>query len=323
MPVGRLHGEAEAVRDLRRPRSGTAPPTAAGTSSRSARRSGAARRRTRGTRCGRARPGRSRAARTDSPSRRCRRAGRSRRAAPDVGDEGERRSRPPATCGSRATSSKTSPSHGGNSVSPSTSSVDLGQHELVGERERGRVDLGAADHEHLRRVPGEVERLVERPGALGAVAVHFGLRVTTMLRRPGRGRKRSGSESHVRRPITTGWPGRELAEERHVLRAAARGRCRRDRSRRRARRRRRARPSHCDRRADRRVVRVADDLEVLEGVVEDRVGAAPQGERRDTGTGRGRAASRPARGGCRRCGSRRPSRSSRPARGRTAARACA
>ena len=50
----------------------------------------------------------------------------------------------------------------------------------------------------------ELERLVERAGALGALRVPVGFRVTTTFRRPGSGRKRSGSDSQVRRPITTG-----------------------------------------------------------------------------------------------------------------------
>ena len=56
------------------PTTGTAPRTAVGTSSRSTRPRRGARRRRKGRRCGRARPGRTPAARTDSPSRRYRHA---------------------------------------------------------------------------------------------------------------------------------------------------------------------------------------------------------------------------------------------------------
>ena len=84
--------------------------------------------------------------------------------------------------------------------------VDLGQQQLVGERQRRCVDLRAADHEDAVDAVEELERLVERPGALGSVGMPRAFRVTTMLRRPGSGRKRSGSESQVRRPITTACP---------------------------------------------------------------------------------------------------------------------
>ena len=79
--------------------------------------------------------------------------------------------------------------------------------------------------------------------------------------------------------------------------------------------------SHRDRRLDRRVRLVAGDLDVLEAVVEDRVGGSPvehepgQRERR-----RARAGCRPAPGGSGRGGSRRRSRRNRRRRGRTAAR---
>src|SRR5689334_25242517 len=46
--------------------------------------------------------------------------------------------------------------------------VDLGEQKLVGERQRLRVDLGAADHEGLRRVGRARQRGAQRFGALGA-----------------------------------------------------------------------------------------------------------------------------------------------------------
>ena len=47
--------------------------------------------------------------------------------------------------------------------------LDLGQEQLVRERQRLRVELGAADHRHPLRALEQTERVVERACALGAV----------------------------------------------------------------------------------------------------------------------------------------------------------
>ena len=54
--------------------------------------------------------------------------------------------------------------------------VDLRQHELVGERQRGRVDLAAADHEHARLVFEQPEGVLERAGAIRALRAPVGVR---------------------------------------------------------------------------------------------------------------------------------------------------
>ena len=86
--------------------------------------------------------------------------------------------------------------------------VDLGE-------QRARRRAGAPRRRSPRRrsrrprstSSSELERLLERAGTLRARRRSTpGLRVTTTLRRPGSGRKRSGSESHVFRPMTTACP---------------------------------------------------------------------------------------------------------------------
>ena len=193
-----------------------------------------------------------------------------------------------ATRSSRATSTNEPRSQSGKKVSPSKSaSISVSTSSSARGRAAAKM-LAAADDEDVLRLGEQLERLLERAGSLGSLRTPVGLRVTTTFRRPGSGRKRSGSDSQVRRPITTGWPIVTLAEMRQVLgqvprkpavatdHAAAR------------RPRRRGRPSHGDRRADRRMVLVPDDLEVLERVVEDRGGRR---RRRSVGYGNGSRAS--------------------------------
>ena len=81
--------------------------------------------------------------------------------------------------------------------------VDLGEHELVGERQRRGVDLGAADDEDTLDISRSASASSTDPARSAPDALQARLRVTTTLRRSGSGRKRSGSDSQVFRPITT------------------------------------------------------------------------------------------------------------------------
>ena len=172
----------------------------------------------RGTRCGRARPGRSPAARTDSPSRRCRRAACSRQGR--AGRSGRRRTaaRPPAR-GARARPPRRRRRRRREQRVAVDVRIDLGQQELVGERQRRRVDLGAADHEHLRRRRRRGRRASSSDPTRSAPSpYHFAFRVTTMLRRPGQRPEAVGdrvprSPAHYDRMAH-----RDLAEPCHVLR---------------------------------------------------------------------------------------------------------
>jgi hypothetical protein len=98
--------------------------------------------------------------------------------------------------------------------------LDLGQHQFVGDGMRQRIGLAAADDEdpgHVGR--GSQRRVERRPPPRHPAACQPGWRVSTMLRRPGSGRKRAGSESQVARPMMTGRPC-VVAEVRMVLRQA-------------------------------------------------------------------------------------------------------
>ena len=81
--------------------------------------------------------------------------------------------------------------------------VDLGEHELVRVWQRGCVDRGAADDQDAFDISKRVECLLHDPARSAPDAFHPPSRVTTTLRRSGSGRKRSGSDSQVFRPITT------------------------------------------------------------------------------------------------------------------------
>ena len=106
---------------------------------------------------------------------------------------------------SRDVSSKAWRSHDGKNVSPSTSrSISVSSNSSA----TGVLPRRPPLHRSRSPVacPEQLEGVVERACALCPSAAHVSLRVTTTLRRPGSGRKRSGSESQVRRPITTGCP---------------------------------------------------------------------------------------------------------------------
>ena len=108
------------------------------------------------------------------------------------------------TCSSRATSSNASAIPCGEEGVAVDVELDLGELELVGEREGGGVDLGATDHVDALLAREESEGVAEASRrARRRVRSSRVSRVTTTLRRPGSGRKRSGSESHVFRPMTT------------------------------------------------------------------------------------------------------------------------
>ena len=172
--------------------------------------------------------------------------------------------------------------------------VDVGDHQPVGVRQEGGVDRSAADHperlvlgEHLRhrrRPPRPVGRPVAGP--------------TSGRRWSGRaaGGTASGSDSQVRRPMTTVEPDGQRAEQRQVLRQVPGQR----------RRRRRSTPpracaqierlpgdlaarSHRHGCPDRRVGPVVAHREVLVGVVEQRRRRAPA-PASGTAAPRGRAA---------------------------------
>ena len=82
--------------------------------------------------------------------------------------------------------------------------VDLGELELVGERQRERVDLGAADHVDARRVGGARERRLERADPLRAFRAQARSRgVITRFVRPG---SAFPIDSKVFRPMTIGAP---------------------------------------------------------------------------------------------------------------------
>ena len=195
-------------------------------------------------------------------------------------------------------------------MSPSTSRSISVSTQLVGERQRRRVELRAADDEHALLAPRAAPARSSSDSARSAPsALQVGVARDDDVA-PARAAAGSapGSESQVLRPITTGWPSvtsRKCARSSgrcHGSRAVAAdhavardGGDERDRS-------------HRHRRLDRRVVLVVEHLEVLVRVVEDRRRPALDVQRR-VGVGRrARAASRPARRGCRRCGSRRRSR---------------
>ena len=216
--VGRLDREPEAVGDLRRPRAelllGGQPVLGRVQLDRGELR----RRRRTGTRCDRARPGRSPAARTDSPSRRCRRASGSwqRRA----GRSG--RTRTAARLPTREARARPPRRRRGRSAGRACRRRTPRRSRSAGARRRA----GAPPRRSRRRrsrtpptaSPARARASSSEPTRSAPSPYHFAFRVTTMLRRPGSGRKRSGIESHVRRPITTGWPSRDLAEPCHVLR---------------------------------------------------------------------------------------------------------
>ena len=171
--------------------------------------------------------------------------------------------------------------------------VELGDDEAVGDIDRAGEQLGPADDpDPVVGVGCPRARAPRRPSrrARRRRPSNRHLPVTTMFARPGSGRNRGGRDSHVRRPITTGAPPvvrlkcarssgtchgmpplradhaavRLGPDEADARRADVVGRRRRHPS--------SPRRSYGDGRADRRVVLVADHLEVLVPVVEDRVG---------------------------------------------------
>ena len=75
---------------------------------------------------------------------------------------------------------------------------------------------------HASPPPPRASASSSEPARSAPSARQSGSRVTTMFRRPGSGRNRSGSESHVFRPMTTAWPGRERPEAGEVLREVPR-----------------------------------------------------------------------------------------------------
>ena len=148
--------------------------------------------------------------------------------------------------------------------------VDLRQQELVGERQRGGVELAAADHEHAapRRRAGAARPRASRPAPRPRRASRVAR--DDDVPPPGQRAEAVGQRVPGAPPHDHRMPHGELAEARHVLRdpprepavaadhAAARdGGDERD-------------LHTAIGRADRRVVLVADDLEVLERVLEDR-----------------------------------------------------
>ena len=164
-------------------------------------------------------------------------------------------------------------------MSPSTVSSISVSSELVGERERGGVDLGAADHEDALGLREQRERLLERRGALGAVGVPGRIAgdddVPSPRQRPEAvGNRIPGSPAHddrvahrELRKCATSSGSRHGIVFRVADHAAARERSdQRD-----------GHTATCARMAG--VMLVADHLEVLERVVEDRLRPAAEDER--------------------------------------------
>ena len=121
----------------------------------------------------------------------------------------------------RARSRASDTSKRGAQASPSKSRPISVTTRALRERLGLGVDLRAADDPDLGqlRVSQRDQGLAQAAGALRRLRpASPRWRVTTMLRRPGSGRKRGGSESQVLRPMITGAPAVVLLEVRHVLR---------------------------------------------------------------------------------------------------------
>ena len=81
---------------------------------------------------------------------------------------------------------------------------DMGDVERVGQRQRQRVDLAAADDEDLVwRFGVRFVRIGLEPTAMAPSDCQSRSRVITMFKRPG---STLGSDSNVLRPMMTGWP---------------------------------------------------------------------------------------------------------------------